>query len=346
MNKNKIGLPPGSLIYTGDKSSSFQINVIKYSENSFSEEEIHTPEELANKINTDKVTWINITGLYNVEMITKICNLFKIHPLIIEDILNVHHRPKMEDLEEYLFIIAKEISFIKESNTIISSQISIILKENIIITFTEEPSKLIESLIKRIKQNKGVIRKHDANYLLYALMDIIVDNYFLVLELIDEKVDFIENYILESATNETVRQIHELKRNLIDLRKTIWPLREIMGTLYKDDFQFSREITIYFRDVYDHTIQVIDTLETLKDRVNGLVDIYYTVISTKMNEVMKVLTIIATIFIPLTLITGIYGMNFEYMPELKWRYGYFIVLAVMFFIAILMLLYFRKKKWL
>lgn len=154
MNKNKIGLPPGSLIYTGDKSSSFQINVIKYSENSFSEEEIHTPEELANKINTDKVTWINITGLYNVEMITKICNLFKIHPLIIEDILNVHHRPKMEDLEEYLFIIAKEISFIKESNTIISSQISIILKENIIITFTEEPSKLIESLIKRIKQNK------------------------------------------------------------------------------------------------------------------------------------------------------------------------------------------------
>lgn len=177
-------------------------------------------------------------------------------------------------------------------------------------------------------------------------MDIIVDNYFLVLELIDEKVDFIENYILESATNETVRQIHELKRNLIDLRKTIWPLREIMGTLYKDDFQFSREITIYFRDVYDHTIQIIDTLETLKDRVSGLVDIYYTVISTKMNEVMKVLTIIATIFIPLTLITGIYGMNFEYMPELKWRYGYFIVLAVMFFIAILMLLYFRKKKWL
>ena len=293
------------------------------------------------------VTWINIDGLHSIETIEKIGKHFELHPLILEDILNTGQRPKCEDYEKCLFMVLKMLRYNDEDNSVRSEQVSLVLGQNFVISFQEAVGDVFEQVRDRIRNAKGRIRKMAADYLAYTLIDSIVDNYFLILERIGEQIESMEEELIAKPSDKTVRMIHSLKRELIFLRKSVWPLRELINSLQKTESSLITDSTEpYLRDVYDHTIQVIDTIESFRDMVSGMLDIYLSSISNQMNAVMKVLTIIATIFIPLTFIAGIYGMNFKYMPELEWRWGYGLVLLVMIAIAVIMLIYFRRKKWL
>jgi len=345
---NRVGLPPGTLIHIGEeKVERAKVTIIDYDEDQFQEKEAKAVEECFPFRDKPTVTWINIDGIHQVEVIEKIGTHFGIHPLILEDIMNTGQRPKMEDFEDYIFVVVKMIYYDDKDNEIRTEQLSVILGSNFVISFQEKEGDVFDPVRERIRNGKGRIRKMKTDYLAYALVDTIVDHYFVVLEKLGEKIEDMEEELVTNPTLETLQTIHTLKRELIFLRKSVWPLREVINVLERGESSLINESTgIYLRDVYDHTIQVIDTIETFRDMVSGMLDIYLSSISNKMNEVMKVLTIIATIFIPLTFIAGLYGMNFKYIPELEWHWGYFAVLSLMVLIVSWMILYFRKKRWL
>jgi magnesium transporter len=344
----KAGLAPGTLVHDGDKKvEKAKITIIDYDATQFQEKEVETIEECFPFRDTPTITWINIDGLHEVQIIEKIGKHFSIHPLILEDILHTGQRPKMEDFEDHIFLVVKMFYYDEKDNEIKMEQVSLLLGPNFVISFQEREGDIFNSIRERIRNHKGRIRRMKADYLGYALLDTIVDNYFIILEKIGEDIENIEEELVTRPTPETLQTIHNLKRELIVLRKSIWPLREVVNSLERGESPLINEATgVYLRDVYDHTIQVIDTIETFRDMVSGMLDIYLSSISNKMNEVMKVLTIIATIFIPLTFVAGIYGMNFEFMPELKWHWGYFAALLVMVAVAVIMVFYFRRKRWL
>jgi magnesium transporter len=280
-------------------------------------------------------------------MIEKLGSFFHVHPLILEDVLSVNQRPKMEDAGDILYIVLRMLQFDDEKREIISEQVSLILGKNFLFTFQEKAGDVFEPVRDRLRQYKGRIRTMGADYLAYALLDAIVDNYFLVLEKLGDQIENLEELLVNNPTEETLITIHKLKREMIFLRKSVWPLRETISGLERSESPLIQKSTgIYLRDVYDHTIQVIDTVESFRDMVSGMLDIYLSSVSNRMNEVMKVLTIIATIFIPLTFLAGIYGMNFEFMPELGWKLSYPLVWLFMIGVAILMIFYFRRKRWL
>jgi len=252
-----------------------------------------------------------------------------------------------EDFEDCIFVVLKMLSYNDKRQRTYAEQVSLVLGSNFVISFQERVGDVFETIRDRIRNAKGRIRKMGADYLAYSLLDAVVDNYFVILEKLGEKVESMEEELVAKPTEKTIQQIHSIKKEMIFLRKSVWPLRELINGLQKSESSLIKESTqIYLRDVYDHTIQIIDTIESLRDTVSGMLDIYLSSLSNRMNAVMKVLTIIATIFIPLTFIAGLYGMNFKYMPELEWRWGYGIVVLVMAVVAALMLLYFRRKKWL
>jgi len=344
----KAGLPPGTLVHIGERKAEFvRITVIDYNEQNFQEKEVSAVEECFPFKATPTVTWINIDGLHKIELIEKLGKEFDLHPLILEDILNTGQRPKFEDLGNNIFIVLKMLSYSDEKQTIQSEQVSLVVGPNFVISFQESVGDVFEQIRDRIRNSKGRIRKTGSDYLTYVLLDAIVDNYFLILEKFGEKIEYMGEELVAEPTEKTLQQIHSLKREMIFLRKSVWPLRELISSLERSESSLIKESTgIYLRDVYDHTIQVIDTVETFRDMVSGMLDIYLSSISNKMNAVMKVLTIIATIFIPLTFIAGIYGMNFKYMPELEWRWAYPAVWLVMSAVTVTMLIYFKKKRWL
>jgi len=345
---NRVGLPPGTLIHIGEeKVERAKVTIIDYDEDQFQEKEAKAVEECFPFRDKPTVTWINIDGIHQVEVMEKIGTHFGIHPLILEDIMNTGQRPKMEDFEDYIFVVVKMIYYDDKDNEIRTEQLSVILGSNFVISFQEKEGDVFDPVRERIRNGKGRIRKMKPDYLAYALVDTIVDHYFVVLEKLGENIEDMEEELVTNPTPETLQTIHTLKRELIFLRKSVWPLREVINVLERGESSLINESTgIYLRDVYDHTIQVIDTIETFRDMVSGMLDIYLSSISNKMNEVMKVLTIIATIFIPLTFVAGIYGMNFKYIPELEWHWGYFAVLSLMVLTVSWMVLYFRKKRWL
>jgi magnesium transporter len=343
----KIGLSPGTLVHIGKKKiEKVKIRIIDYDETQFQEKEAETIEECFPFKEKPTVTWINIDGIHDVKIIEKIGKHFNVHPLVLEDILNTGQRPKMEDFDDYMFIVLKMLYFDEGDEEIKAEQISLILGSNFVISFQERQGDVFNPLRERIRNGKGRSRKMGSDYLAYALMDSIVDNYFIVLEKLGEKIEEMEGELVTNPTPATLQIIHNLKREMIFLRKSVWPLREVVSGLEKGESSLIKESTkIFLRDVYDHTIQVIDTVETFRDLLSGMLDIYLSSISNRMNQVMKVLTIIATIFIPLTFVAGIYGMNFQFMPELQWRWAYFAVLFAMVVIAIGMVIYFRRKGW-
>ena len=344
----KGGLPPGALVYVGEKKvEKVIITVFDYDRERYEEKELKSIEECFPYKDRPTVTWINIVGIHQVERMEKIGNHFGIHPLIMEDILNTGQRPKMDDLDDYVFVVLKMLNYNEGDDEIDAEQISIILGQNFVISFQEREGDVFEPVRERIRKNKGRIRKKGADYLAYTLLDSVVDNYFTILEKIGERIELLEEELVENPSTQTLQEIHSLKSGMIFLRKSVWPLREVISGLARGESSLIKETTvIYLRDVYDHTIQVIDTVETFRDMISGMLDVYLSSISNKMNEVMKVLTIIATIFIPLTFLAGVYGMNFRYMPELEWHGGYFAVLFLMVIIGLGLLIYFRKKKWL
>jgi magnesium transporter len=343
----KTGLPPGTPVFVGDKKTEeANITVLDYHETHFQEREFKKIEDCFAFKKTSTVTWINIDGIHDVGLIQKLGEQFDLHPLIIEDIVNTQQRPKMEESEKYIYIVLKMLYLDPDSNGTQVEQVSLVFGENFVISFQEKKGDIFEAIRERIRSGKGRIRKMGTDYLAYALIDAVVDHYFIILENDGEKIEVLEDKVVSDPRPETMQEIHHLKRDMIFLRRSVWPLRELVSSLERGESPLIKKTTrIYLRDVYDHTIQVIDTLETYRDMLSGMHDTYLSSISNRMNEVMKVLTIIATIFIPLTFIAGIYGMNFDFMPELKWRWAYFGVWGVMLIIAFFMIAYFKRKKW-
>jgi len=344
----KTTLPPGSVVFVGDrKMETTSLSIIDYDEKKFLEKQVKTIEECLPFKDLPTVTWFNVDGLHQTDIIEKLGRYFELHPLLLEDIVNTDQRPKLDDYGNYLFFVIKMIRYDEKESKIESEQVSFILGSNYVISFQENAGDIFDPLRERIRNSKGVIRRMGADYLAYSLMDTVVDNYFIILEKLGDRIEFLEDELVVNPSIETLQNIHTIKREMIFLRKSIWPLREIVSRMERGGFKLIKETTeIYLRDVYDHTIQVIDAIETYRDLLSGMLDIYLSSISNKMNEIMKVLTIIGTIFIPLTFIAGIYGMNFMYMPELGWDWSYPSVLLFMLIIGIIMIFYFRSKKWL
>ncbi|MDK2792931.1 MAG: magnesium transporter [Deferribacteres bacterium] len=341
----KTGLPPGALVYTGDKNIEFTIQIIEYDSEHYREYTINDISQLDVK-NATGVTWINIIGLHDIEAVEKIGNYFGLNKLVLEDILNVYQRPKIEYYDENIFVVLKMLSLNNETKVLDAEQVSIVFGKNYVISFQEKEIDIFGFIRSRLKNNKGIIRKKGSDYLVYALIDVIVDNYFVVLEQVEEELENLEDEVTTKTGSDIVERMHKMKKDLIVLRKAVWPLTELVGILYKEKNKLIAEETLmYFRDVYDHTIQIIDILDTIRDILSGLLDIYLSEINTKTNEVMKMLTLIATIFILLTFLVGVYGMNFKNMPELEWKYGYFGLWGIMIFIGVGLTLYFKKKKW-
>jgi len=342
----KTGLSPGSLVHVGTEyAEKSKITLIRYSETVFEEKEIASISDLVREKKDEGIIWINVDGL-DAKSIEDIGEIYDLHPLILEDILNTEQRPKTEDFGNYIYIVLKNFHNQDNINSP-SEQVSIILGNNFILSFKEKETSLFEPIRERLRGNKGRIRKAGPDNLAHALIDNVVDNYFFVLEELEERIEYLEDDLVTQTSPVNLQAIHNLKRELIVLRKSLWPLREAISTLERTDSELITASThIYFKDIFDHIIAIIDTVETYREMLSGMLDIYLSTVSYKLNEVMKVLTIIATIFMPLTFLAGLYGMNFKYMPELEWRFGYFGILIVMLGIALLMLKYFKNKKWL
>jgi len=343
----KVGLPPGSIVHIGNKrAEKTKITIVDYNEEQFQEKEVKTVKECCPYKEKPTITWINIDGVHEVKIIEELGKIYNFHPLILEDIVDTDQRPKIKDFGDYIFIILKMHYYDKENNEIKIEQVSLIFGKNYVISFQEREGDVFDSIRERIRNNIGRIRKARADYLIYALMDAIIDNYFTILEKLGEETEDLEAKVIKDPVPANLQIIYKLKSELIFLRKSVWPLREVISFLEKGESPLVLESTnIYLRDVYGHTIQVMDTVETLRDIISGIRDIYLSSVSNKMNEIMKVLTIIATIFIPLTFIAGVYGMNFQYMPELKWVWAYPLILSVMLIIGVVMVIFFKRRKW-
>ncbi len=346
---NSLGHAPGTLV-TSKKvdRQPLKLTLFEYgSQMSVVERQVQSVSECFPFDPQTPVTWLNVDGSQQVEVLEDIGNRLDIHPLTLEDILDTSQRPKMEDFDKYLFIELNMLSWDENQPLIESQQVSLILGENYVVTFQEHEKGVFDPVRKRIREGKSRLTRQRGDYLAYSLIDAIVDHYFIVLENLGEQIEFLEEELVTDPDPGTLQSIHELKRELIFLRKSVWPLREVIGALERGESALFQESTlIYLRDVYDHTIQIIDTVETFRDMVSGMLDIYLSSVSNRMNEVMKVLTIIATVFIPLSFLVGLYGMNFNYMPELQWKWGYFGVWGVIILVVVGMLTYFRRKKWL
>ena len=343
----KSGLPPGSLVHVGAvHEHENKITVIDYNKSTTEKRTIESIEELLPYKNTDTVTWVIIEGLKDVSIIDAIGQHFDIHGLVLEDILNTHQRPKFEEFDDYLYIVIKAISLEKESFDIQYEQISLLLLNNFVFTFKEKPDDIFAPILNRLSNGKSQIRDHGADYLTYVIMDTIVDEYFALQDTFDELIETIEDELLTNPAAQTLTTIQKIKRELIFLRRTVSPLRELLAAIQRSDSTLINERTKrYFGDIYDHAIRIIEAMESYRDLIAGMLEIYLSSVSNKMNETMKVLTVFASIFIPLTFIAGVYGMNFEYMPELKWKWGYPALWAVFIGVSVFLLKFFKKKNW-
>jgi len=347
-SKKKLGQVPGSVIYTGDRSKEkLFIETFDYTKDFCTEKELQTVEESFEYKDTDSVTWINLNGLNHVTQIEALGAHYNLHPLVLEDIVNIAQRPKIDEYEDYIFIALKMLYY-DNRNHIVSEQVSFVLGKNYVLSFQESEGDVFNEVRDRIRQAKGRVRNMKADYLLYVLIDAIVDHYFSLIEVLGDKIEDFETAIFAGEVDDDISQkIQNLKREILRVRRAIFPLREVINRIEKNESPLIQKRTItYYRDIYDHLIQVSENIDIYREMIWSLMDMYMTTISNKMNEVMKVLTIMASIFIPLTFIAGIYGMNFEYIPELQYKYSYFILWAVMIVLFLGMLYYFRKKKWL
>lgn len=353
----KAGLSPGTPVHVGEqRDQEVTITLVSYDAEDFTLRHFvpHGAEECVIPRQEQHITWINIDGLHRVDLIEKLCADFQVHPLVLEDILNTTQRPKVDLFDTYLFICLKmhAVPAAGELAGLDLDQISMILGSDFLITFQERRSPVFEQVRKRLAENKGRIRKMGADYLAYALTDAMIDNFFQTLEQIGEEIEEIEELLIADPKTETLHRIHLLKRKVLLLRKSVWPLREVISSLQRGDAPIiSKALDLYLRDLYDHTIHIIDTVETFRDVIAGMLDIYLSSLSFRMNEIMKVLTMFTAVFIPLTLITGIYGMNFNAtrspwnMPELNWYLGYPMALGVMATLGVGMVVYFKRKNW-
>jgi magnesium transporter len=341
------GMAPGTMVFIGEqKQDKARIDVIDYSDTMVDERRDVSVNQCGLFAKAPGVTWINVNGIHDIGLIEALGKCFDLHPLTLEDIVNTAQRLKIEEFPNYMFIVLKMMKFNEAANSVEIEHASLILGGNYVISFIEDEGDVFDEVRDRIRSAKGRIRSMKSDYLAYSLMDAVVDNYFLSVERIGDRIEDIDDQILVEPKPEDIKEIHRLKRDILSLRKAVWPLREEIGALGKSESaMIGPETKVFWRDLYDHTIQIIDMVETFRDILGGMHDTYLSSISNRMNEIMKVLTIIATIFIPLTFIVGIYGMNFEHMPELKWPLGYYMIWGIMLAVAIGLLVFFKRKKW-
>ncbi|MDQ6734237.1 MAG: magnesium/cobalt transporter CorA [Nitrospirota bacterium] len=346
----KAGLPPGTLVYIGErKTDHVRLTLIQYRDGFFNRQELTTVDEfLAIYAATDAgtITWLDVSGLHDVQVIEQIGKAFQLHPLLLEDIVNTEQRPKREDYGSVIYLVVKMLCLDAPRTGVLSEQVSLVMGERLLLSFQENGSDVWSPIRDRLRTGKGRIAAAGADYLVYSLVDAVVDNYFAVLEFMGEQLERIEDRLLAAPSPDILRELHGLKREMLFVRRATWPLREVLSGLERGDSKLMTESTrLYMRDVYDHTVQVIDTLETLREAVAEMLDVYLSSMSNRMAAVMKVLTIITTIFMPLSFIASVYGMNFRHMPGLDSRWGYPVVLTVMVAIGLLMIFLFHKKRW-
>jgi magnesium transporter len=342
------GSPPGTLVHVGEKKTDeTRLALLHFDADTLLERSLEHVDEALPLLKPGTTTWINIDGIHDISLMENIGKEYGIHPLTLEDILNTTQRPKAEAFDDYFFIVIKMLRYDAEKDLILAEQVSLILGKTVLISFQEDVGDVFAPVRERIRKGKGRIRTGGCDYLAYALIDAIVDNYFVILEKVGQRLEAMEETIDADPDADILDEIHAIRHELIYLRKQVWPLREIVAHLQKEGEPFIGEATgLFLRDVYDHTIQTIDTIESFRDILSGMQDLYLSIISNRMNEVMKVLTIMATIFIPITFIAGVYGMNFSHMPELTWRWGYPAVWLVMLAVVVGMVAFFRRRKWL
>ena len=342
---HKLGMAPGSVVpVEAPELERVRISVMDYGPEEVEAREVSDVEECLTFRDSPSVSWINVTGLHDAAVVERLGRHFGLHPLVLEDLVNTEHRPKLEDYEGYLFLVVKMLT--ARDREVVDEQVSLVLGPGWVLSFQEREGDVFDPVRQRIRAGKGRIRSMGADYLAYALVDAVVDHYFVVLEKLGDWVQAEEAEVVKDPDEETVHRIHRLKRELLLMRKAVWPMREVTSTLQREETSLvSSEVTVFARDAYDHTIQVIDTVETLRDLTSGMLDTYLTSVSNRMNEVMKVLTVMASIFIPLTFVAGVYGMNFENMPELSQPWGYPAVLLLMAVVAVGMVIGFRARDW-
>lgn len=344
----KAGMSPGTPVFIGEKRlDKVRIDVLDYSEKAVEQRQDVATDSLLPLPSPEGVTWISVKGVHDAAPITALGKTFGIHLLTLEDIVNTAQRPKIEEYADYVFIALKTMSYNDAEKALEIEHISLIFGENFVISFQEGEGDVFGKIRERILVAKSRVRSMHADYLAYALMDAVVDQYFLVVERIGERIEEIDERLLVAPRSTDIAEIHRIKRDILHLRRAVWPLREEVGALSKTvSALVGAETKVFLRDLYDHTIQVMDIVETSRDVLGGMHDTYLTTISNKMNETMKILTMISTFFIPLTFIVGVYGMNFDNMPELRWHWGYLMIWGVMATVVWAMIWFFRSKKWL
>jgi magnesium transporter len=345
----KVGQSPGLLVHIGDKKTDkVEITIVDFNkEGNYRVLTDATFEEMKVGKNPASVTWVNVSGLHDTELIGEIGRFYDLHPLLIEDILNTDQRPRMETYTDFIYIVLKMLRWQEELHSVDNEQVSLLVSKNFVLSFEENEDDIFDPLRQRLNNEKGRLRTWGSDYLAYAILDTIVDNYFLVLEQVGEELEILEEEVITDPTPKTLDTIKDVKRELLYLRKSVWPLRDALGHLSRGDTPIFEENTfIYLRDVYEHIIQVIDTIETYRGIASSLLDIYLSSVSNKMNEVMKVLTVIATIFIPITFLTSLYGMNLQNMPELNWPFAYPLLWTIILITSVALLYYFRRRDWL
>jgi len=342
----KKGLAPGTPVHIGQKKTDkSSVRLIDFDETDIAVTEDATMHDITQPHPKQKIRWAHLTGVHDVDLVQKLCQHYAIHPLVIEDVVNTEHRPKLEVDKNYIFLVLKTFKF-EGTDGISTEQISFIMGSSFLLSFQESADPIFEPIVARLEKVHGSVRSSGTDYLAYSLLDLIVDDYYVFTESLSDDIEILEDEVIENPTTATLHGIYRFKRIVSVARRNLWPLREIVGRLYRDPSSLIQPSTnIYMRDLYDHVIQVNDYLEGYRDALSSMLDTYLSSISNKMNEVMKVLTVISTVFIPLTLIAGIYGMNFINMPELTWPYGYSTILIVMTVMGVIMLGYFRKIEW-
>ena len=344
----RAGLAPGAVVHIGEKKlEKVRITVIDYDEGRFEERVVGGVEECFPFKGRPTTTWINVDGVHDVGIVEKIGECYGIHPIVLEDIVNTIDRPKVLDFGDYLFVSLKMLYFEEPRASVKVEQVSLILGSNFVISFQEDPGDVFDHVRERLRGGSERIRRSGADYLAYSLLDAVVDGYFVVFEWLGDRIEEVEERFFAAPGTESLQTFQRLKRDLIELRRAVWPLRDVISNLERAETPLIRaETAPFLRNVYGHTVEIIETIESFRDLVAGMMELYLSNLSMKLNEVMKVLTIIATIFIPLTFIVGIYGMNFRFMPELGWRYGYPAVMLLVAAIGVSMIAWFRWKKWL
>ncbi len=346
----KPGASPGTLVHTGEKRvEKARITLIRYDAEEFESREIEAAgiAECFPPADGGRVTWLNIDGLHDTELLHELGQRAGLHPLIVEDIGSVGQRPKQEEYETNHYIVLRMLRYDETNHQVEEEQLSIVVGPNYVLSFQEAPGDSFDPVRERLRLARGQIRSRGADYLAYALMDAVVDEYFVVVEKIGDRIEELEQDVIVDPKQETASAIHHLKNELLVMRRAVWPLRDLFNALLRDDSPLFTELTrVYLRDAYDHAVQVIDNTETMRDLTAGLLDMYLSSVSNRMNETMKVLTLIATIFIPLTFLAGVYGMNFKYMPELDWPWAYPAIWIIMIVVAVSMFVWFRRKSWL